>query len=362
MRGEILRLQFYDLGGTLDLVELERRMAGRHPGRRPAIGKGTPGYVRFPEPLVLELAPLGVRGSLGSSSCRVFLSYLAIGAAYVRLRVPFEVVDLSGLARAGELRFEVDGQWLGAEEACRRLLERERAAWESAIRERYTRDILDESYTVFACHDVGEAADQFFSRNRRQIAALLKGEDGARLHEKEIEEGTRTWFSYYSDDVVVVDWDSAFLIDPSPEYEDLVFVLEIANLQLLEFRAYDRYLDGVLARGYDELERVYRKSFFSTARKTAHDLSLLRMEIAELADEADNITKFLGDWFLARVYEAAQERFHLAAWRATVDEKLATLHQLYQIAVGESDNRRLLVLEVLIVLLFVLDVGLLLLL
>jgi hypothetical protein len=162
--------------------------------------------------------------------------------------------------------------------------------------------------------------------------------------------------------VVVVDWDSAFLIDPSPEYEDLVFVLEIANLQLLEFRAYDRYLDGVLARGYDELERVYRKSFFSTARKTAHDLSLLRMEIAELADEADNITKFLGDWFLARVYEAAQERFHLAAWRATVDEKLATLHQLYQIAVGESDNRRLLVLEVLIVLLFVLDVGLLLLL
>lgn len=360
MRGEILRLQFYDLGGTLDLAALEGSMAGRRPRGGPAIGKGTPGYVEFPRPLVVELAPLPTKGPFGSADSKVFLSYLAIGAAYFRIRTPFESEGLDQLRQFAETRFQVGSEWLSAEDAGRRLLEAERKNWEPAIREPYTRDILDESYTVFACHEVGKPADQFFAANHRGIAALLKSEVGARLHEKEIKEGTRTWFSYYSDDVVVVDWDAAFLIDPSPEYEDLIFVLEIANLQLLEFRAYDKYLDGVLSKGYDELERVYKRSPFSRARKTAHDLSLLRMEIAELADEADNITKFLGDWFLARVYQAAQERFHLPAWRASVDEKLATVHQLYQLAVSESDNRRMVVLEIMIVLLFVVDVVLLL--
>src|SRR5687767_10586155 len=115
MRGELLRLQFYDLGGTLDLAALERSLAGRSPSGAPAIGKGTPGYVEFPRPLLVELASLPTRGPFGSGASRVSLAYFAIGAAYFRIRVPFEATDLAGLARFHEVRFEVDGSWLTAE-------------------------------------------------------------------------------------------------------------------------------------------------------------------------------------------------------------------------------------------------------
>src|SRR5207249_2155080 len=46
----------------------------------------------------------------------------------------------------------------------------------------------------------------------------------------------RNWFSYGRDDLVVVAWDAALVIAPSPSYEDTLTVFELANLQLLALR------------------------------------------------------------------------------------------------------------------------------
>lgn len=357
MRGEIVSLQLFDLGGSLRLEDLKRSLRHLNPHAGPSIGKGTPPYVEFPTPLMVEADPLPVRGPLGEGSARVTLVYFPIGAVSVRFRFDFEVEGIPDLLGSGQSLIEWQGRAIPFDQAARAILEAQRPGWAPALAEPYTDKVIHESYTVYALRDLDVGpGDEFLAAHGREVAALLKGEDVARLHQKEVKEAVRAWFSYYDDDLTVIDWDAAFIADASPEYEDLVFVLEIANLQLLEFRAYDDYLDDVLAKAYDELARVFRRAWlFSSARRTAHDLSLVRMEIAEIADEADNITKFLGDWFLARVYAAAQEKFHLGAWRTTVDDKLATLHQLYMIANQESDNRRLVILEVLIVLLFVLD-------
>lgn len=357
MKGEIVSLHLFDVGGTLDLAHLRQRMAGRDPHTAPAAGKGTPAYVEFPRPLVVGPTRVDLRGPLASSAEVTFL-FFPIGVVSVRLRARAEVEQLSGLASWAQTLVLLDGQSLPLEAAARALLDRERPAWEASVRDRYSDRLLNESYTLFAMNDVGEPAGAFLDRHVVEVAGLLKGEDGSRLHEKEVKEAVKKWFSYYDDDLIILDWDAAFLVDPSPEYEDLLFVLEIANVQLLEFRAYDDYLDHAVARAYDELGRLFRRpGLFRNARRTMHELSLLRIEVAELADEADNITKFLGDWFLARVYQAAQEKFHLADWRASVEEKLGTINKLYQLANEESDGRRMLTLEALIVLLFVVDLA-----
>lgn len=360
MRGEVVRFQLYDVGGTFDLATLERAAAHEAHLQAPEVGKGTPPYVEFPRPIAFRAEPVRVAGPWGSALAQVRLHFFQLGVVSVRIRVPIDVPSLATLQGFDASTVEILGRHIPLRDAGRALADRERTAWEPAVRERYTQNVLDESYTVFALQDVDESPIGFLDRHDREIAGLLSSEDGSRLHEKEVRESLRKWFSYYQDDLVVVDWDAAFILDPTPAYEDVLFVFEIANLQLLEFRAYDDYLDDGLARAYDELELLFRRPFlFRSARKTAHELSLARMEIAEFADEVDNITKFLGDWFLARVYGAAQEKFHLAAWRATVDDKLGVLNGLYQLANGESDSRRNLVLELMIVLLFVLDVALL---
>ena len=79
------------------------------------------------------------------------------------------------------------------------------------------------------------------------------------------------------------------------------------------------------------------------------------MDVTKLSEELTNITKFVGDWYLARVYLACQERFHLDTWEASVDQKLQELDRIYSLVMSDIGERRMLILEIMIVALFVVD-------
>ena len=124
-----------------------------------------------------------------------------------------------------------------------------------------------------------------------------------------------------------------------------------ANLQLAELEAYDRILD-------DSLERAYRDLGARPLRgRTAvlRELREIRIDLARFNDELSNITKFFGDWHLARIYQNISARFHLADWHGAIDRKLKTLDDMYQLLNHDQTNRWMLILEVTIVLLFIID-------
>jgi uncharacterized Rmd1/YagE family protein len=73
-----------------------------------------------------------------------------------------------------------------------------------------------------------------------------------------------------------------------------------------------------------------------------------------------NFTKFFGDFHIARIYETVAKRFHLSHWHRTVDDKLKTLDNLYQMLATDRNTRWMFILEIAIVLLFIIDVGILL--
>ncbi|HVU99713.1 MAG TPA: hypothetical protein VHH88_00025, partial [Verrucomicrobiae bacterium] len=90
-----------------------------------------------------------------------------------------------------------------------------------------------------------------------------------------------------------------------------------------------------------------------------NELREIRIDLARFSDELSNITKFFGDWHLARIYETLAKRFHLSDWHRNIDKKLQTLADLYQLLNHDQTNRWMLILEVTIVLLFVIDLMLL---
>jgi len=121
-------------------------------------------------------------------------------------------------------------------------------------------------------------------------------------------------------------------------------------------------LAGYALQAYDDLERHYAsRRFFRMPHQILGALRTIRVDITKMADESANITKFVGDWYLARVYLACKERFHLAHWQASVDRKLETLDHLYSMVHSELEAHRMLILETIIVALFALDVALILL-
>ena len=93
-------------------------------------------------------------------------------------------------------------------------------------------------------------------RQRVDLVPLLSGEQRA-LSDGARQDLLRQRFSYYTDDLVVLTWDRAFIYEPRGDF-DVMDVLEVANAQLLEMRYYDELLDDELPRMYDLVAKARR--------------------------------------------------------------------------------------------------------
>ncbi|MFO0903083.1 MAG: hypothetical protein U0939_08800 [Pirellulales bacterium] len=212
-----------------------------------------------------------------------------------------------------------------------------------------------EAYTVFCLAEV-DAVDAavWFDRERRAIAGLLAQADPQALSEPQIDESLRIHRSYTRGDFVVVDWDASLVVEQDGYFDDVLYVLELANLQLEEFRVMDERLDRHLERAYRDLERA-RGGMWRAPTAMLAWLRQFRIDVTKLADEVSHITKFFGDWYLARVYLGARERFHLDPWRLSVDHRLQKLDELYRMLHADVVERRMLWLEVAVVVCFIVD-------
>ena len=285
-----------------------------------------------------------------------------VGAISVTVRVPFEVARVEDLVKYHDPKFS-DGQTLYddvhdlAAEIQRQLQSENRLVRPAANL------VHEEAYTAFCIEaplvptEQGKlAAADWFVAHRRAVASLLTEEsNAARLSDQEAAESTGKSFSYYENDVVVIDWDAALVIDERRYFDETLYLIELANLQLAELEAYDRILDDAVETAYRDVGRK-RLNAFSLASATQRNLREIRIDFARLQDELSNITKFFGDWHSARLYQGVAARFHLADWHRTIDEKLKTLDELYALLRHDQVNRWMLVLEVTIVVLFIFDI------
>ena len=109
--------------------------------------------------------------------------------------------------------------------------------------------------------------------------------------------------SYYADDLVVVDWNSAFVLEPSGS-RVIPDILEFANSQLLELRYYDDTLDAELARIYDDFAEARRNPLgllWSPYSKLARNVLRRIIEVTEFTERVDNALKVVGDFYVARI-------------------------------------------------------------
>ena len=159
-------------------------------------------------------------------------------------------------------------------------------------------------------------------------------------------------FSYYADDLAVLTWDNALVVEPRPDDVDVEFVLEFANAQLLELRLYDAQLDAELPALYERVAHRRRRPHLTRAfRPLLAQLQTRLAEITEVVERVDNAFKITDDVYLARIYTAALELFRERTWRRGIDRKLDILRETYAMLNDEAQGARAEVLELIIVLL-----------
>jgi hypothetical protein len=317
--------------------------------------KRSPRHLFFYRPQMVRLPPLERIGPHGPVRMERVIKLLPVGAISITIRVPFEVQNVEDLVVYHDLQFN-NGS---LHDEVRRLAEEVRRELESHFIRPVAHLAEEEAYTVFCLESplsteegVGVSAENWLRANRRSVAALLTQEpDIDHLSKQEADESTGRFLSYYEHDLVVIDWDAALLIDARQNFDETLYVMELANLQLAELEAYDRILDDSLERAYRDLSSRPIRGRTSILR----ELREIRIDLARFSDELSNISKFFGDWHLARIYENISARFHLGDWHRTMDGKLKTLDDLYQLLNHDQTNRWMLILEVTIVLLFIID-------
>ncbi len=358
LKGEVVYIRAFDLAYEMRRQRIPRILG--QPVQDYVVGptKPVPKQGFFYRPQMVTLPTNTYETSVGPVQVSTTIKIFSVGAVSIQVRIPFEVSSLQELVTYYSLSLagkSIEAEIVSVAERVRRELEPYLVRPVSALD-------AEEDYTVFCIYQLPPAedarhrrAEDWLMENRRVVAALLTQEqDATRLSDQEAAESTERYLTYYENDLVVTDWDAALVVGEQDSLEELVHIMELGNVQLAELAVYDRVLDGALDLAYRDLARTRH-----VRREVSRNLREIRVDMARLNDELRNITKFFGDWHLAKIYQNLSHRFHLNDWHGVIDVKLRTLADLYQILHQDWINSWMMVMEFTIILLFVIDVVLL---
>jgi hypothetical protein len=352
---EAVFFHLYDVGRVVDLDSVAKLLPA-HPDFGVAKRRDTPASLTLPTPLVLELGEPEISDLGGleglSSQAKIYEEGVVTMVLRAKARLP-----MSALHGLENWRIESQGRSLSvaqyAEESFARLFEALRPA---VVEPRAPGDMDRESYLAYCFLECGEDPQRFIERNRDYCATLLIGEEpGAGLHESQIEATLGSPFSYRDGDLAVFDLDRCIIIDPRGDYEDLLLIAEHANYQLLELRVLDNLLDAwldeaedvvrLMSSGGRELKRRLFRGRSRAQIKVAH-VQALRFDALFILENLENSSKIIGDYYLGQVYARLCQIFNTEGWKWSVERRLDTLQDLYDMVKADAAESRMVALEV----------------
>ncbi|MEM2259056.1 MAG: hypothetical protein QXE46_04090 [Candidatus Thermoplasmatota archaeon] len=359
MDGEVVYYFLYDIGALLDIEnvkKLDSLLREKLDMSLIEIKKSAPKYVKFPKYLCFKFEERDVLTNRGRVHLRTNIKLFPVGVISYEIRIGFSNKRFESLLSYYTIKIIEDNEELSMERYVEKIHKEVLQAVKENIVEPYGIEVEPETHTVFCIKRINR--DEYKKLNDRNLASLLANdEEIKKLSDNIIKDRMKYSYSYYHEDLIVIDWDSAIIVEPSGKYDDILFTIELANLQLLELRTYDKYFDTILTKAYEDVEKFFsQKNIFKSPRKIIEDLSKTKIDLTKVTDYISNISKFFGDWYLAKIYRMASERFYLSQWEERVNSKMEILNSLYLILNQENTNKKLFILELLIVIFFLIDI------
>jgi hypothetical protein len=363
LSGRVIFQYLYDVGGDVDLNRIPREKLSlierpKHRGERIL----APKYEEVGlSPLEVDLGARRINRFRATIEGRIF----PIGVVGIYISIEFRKVtfdDLIKLVGLNEGKVRAEKREVEFDNIPLEIFRELRRCISNAIVYPYPGLEQPQIYTLVLIADSEPrlGAQDFLKRYQKQTAGILRSErDWRMLSQREVEDATKPYLSYSDEDVVIIDWYAA-LVNGAVDYmDDIVRMIESAQLQLLELKTYDRLLDRKVEQVFSSLRWVSATGRFGLTwmsrpyrelTRITRELAEFRMEITDSVADLRNITKFTGEWYLGKVYRVASERFRIPDWLALVDKKLSQLQEFYTMAADRVNAQRMHTLEFLIVL------------
>jgi len=353
-KGSCFVLFAYDAARSVNLDDAERRFHEATQRQTIRHKRRAPSYFEYqPPPLRVSQETEPVR----------------VGKFHSRSTVDLVVYDFGAVAAVYSL--PIDGPFTDLLQLSEELYDNEFLLADSRLRVTQLLRVMDEAafkanlapvvedYVVFHIESFAEPfdANRLCSEHGPRIAQILRAERQT-LSDQEVDDALGAKISFGTEDLTIVDWNAALLVDR--EGEDVRAVLDFANVELLEMRYLDQRLDRALDEAYETLSRrsVNLPRILGYYGAALRRVAELQVDNAVLFEGVNNTLKLLGDQYLARVYRLVNRRFHLDEWDTSILRKIQTLESIYEKISDQAANRRMEILEWVIIVLIAISIAL----
>ena len=250
----------FDIGFAVNLeacrrsvTDLTELAAIRHKGAAPA-------YFQF-DPLPLRVTQRIPRLDLGAgfaSTDEVEIVIYDFGGVSVIYDIPIQgslepLIQLSARLNASSM----------VRDDARSRIEHLMAVIEPAVIRPNIEKLTEEYYIVHVqAFEVPAAPEALIAAHAHDLARLLRAETDP-LSDQEVQDALSSRASFGRSDVAIIDWNAAFLLDSEPQ--DVISVLEFANLQLLELRNRVQEYSTQVNENEREIDRLQASLINTTA-------------------------------------------------------------------------------------------------
>jgi hypothetical protein len=358
INGEVVFIRLIDIGRFINLKKVTEVFPGV-PDIRTFESKDTP-VVYLPKPLAMNLPEIVIddEGSLKKADMKVKL--YEDGVISFVARLTFEDLQMTSLHTvhvthftAPEGEFTV-GKWMDFHF---KLIYSEIKSYIDEGGYVFTPPESEE-YTCFCItDDVGDPND-FLEHNSAYFAGLLlENQAIENLHQSQITSTLSYPFSFLQNDLVIFDFDRCLIFDPQKDYEDILFICELANYQMLNLRDLDRILDHQLDIAEDDIRQTFEKSNNPVGKLTKKlgEWLKLRYDMLFILENLENVSKIIGDFYLGNLFEHICSLFELDQWSASIRHRLDVLGDVYTMARQDSNDRIMLYMEIVLAVIFIMQ-------
>jgi hypothetical protein len=353
--GALTIYQLYDIGDSIDLDHAQNCLATPTARRQPPLRVRQSESIQIAQPPVwvdlrtisTELGGISSVGALRASIYDLGVVALALTLPLPRATSWESVAEI--MAATQSLPATLQQQLLAALDELEALI---RAAISQPERTQ-----LVEDYSVLRVEQLTEPTDITMLAEHPLVLAALLGERRPLSPEAT---GLIRRTSYFPDDVALLSWNGALLIEADPlAAATAADLIEFANVELLLMRSYDAELEAEQPLMYRRIEAAQSPLALPLARRYSRLLQTVQsriIEVTEVAERVDNAFKVTDDVYWYRFYSTALDVLRVHIWRADVEHRLALLRETYTMLQDQAGAERAVALEWTIILLIAFEI------
>lgn len=352
-KGKILIYRVFDIGSEIDLEKVEALFQDKGLKERFKLDR------KHNTSLIISMSPVSVQlGTIDINIDGVKITSELVAKVwhFGTVSLCFQIPILEGTTWPELIKL---AHWIEMDEDIEQLARTHAHQFQNDIKNSIlvlNEWTMNEDYVMYLIQEF-ENLDVPISKlsDRVDIPALLLAEAKEVLSDNMRQTILEKTYQYSKDDLVVVDWNSAFVVEPSGSM-DVPLVIEFALNQLLEMRYYDDLLDQRLNTLYNEVVGRKKGLLSNKYSRLAEEAGQIYLEISEIVENVENSFKTVGDFYLATIFRASSKRFRFDDWQRSINEKLGNLAEVSKLLHSEVNESRNQMMEIIVIILIGVEV------